>query len=309
MPTSSPSRYPGIDEGVTSDTDYTDGSGTWTFQSGIETILKGDDLNFMRQRFGFCSILMAIVQLVYIITMMSLCGLAPLDVNPAIGPYPDALSGCGAKNIYSICYDRQYWRFFTAPLMSIGVIHLICNTFLMLETGALFEREWGSLKWIIILTCSGVGSTIFSSIFAPDAVTVASSGAIMGLFGAKFSQLLLGIYHFDENEENVDVDQLGNISCSFIFTLMLAVFPFIDVSGHVGGLVTGFLIGMVILSRSIRTETSTKLMWVGVGIVLTIITSVQGIIIMVGTEIDANLQYPCYYFENMHVENYECACS
>ena len=170
-------QYPGIDSGLTSETDYTgDGSvdSAWTLQSlGIETILKGDDINYIQRKFGFGSIIISVFLLIYLITTMSLCGLAPFDVNPTVGPYPDALSGCGAKNIFSIWYDQQYWRFLTAPLMSVGLLHLFCNTAILLETGAQFEREWGTFLWIIIFICSGIGATIFSSIFNPETVSVA----------------------------------------------------------------------------------------------------------------------------------------
>eukprot|EP00978_Attheya_sp_CCMP212_P034166 scaffold141971_cov35-Attheya_sp.AAC.1 len=38
-----------------------------------------------------------------------------------------------------------------------GVIHLFCNLALQLETGAFFEQEWGSARWLAIYLVSSLG--------------------------------------------------------------------------------------------------------------------------------------------------------
>ena len=135
-----------------------------------------------------------------------------------------------------------------------------------------------------------------------------SSGAIMGLFGAKFSQFILSIFNL-EQEDNLDPEILASLICTFFFTLLLAIFPYVDVSGHFGGLVAGVLSGIILLSRSTQAANSTKLLWIGVGTIMAIVFLVGGVIRLGAIEIDPNLADPCYYFENMLSENYDCTCS
>jgi membrane associated rhomboid family serine protease len=108
-----------------------------------------------------------------------------------LGPYPDALSECGGKNAPMIVEDGQWWRLFTPIMLHAGIIHLAGNIAVQLEMGIFFEKEWGSIRWLIIYLGSGFGSSILSVIFMPQAVSVGSSKAVMGLFGAKLAELIL----------------------------------------------------------------------------------------------------------------------
>lgn len=318
------SKYPGIDAGLTpsGDSEYsgytqeTGGSQYTTQTSGLETILKGDDVNYVRQKYGFCSIIMSIALVLYLTTTMSMCGVAPISVNPAIGPYPDSLSGSGAKNAHYVVEEHEIWRFFSAPLMSVGIIHLLCTVAILLETGAFFEREWGSIQWMIILGTSAMGSTFWGCIFNPDTVSVMSSAAVVGLFGGKFSTLILtlgsdclGITGNRGDEIDLDTGTVVNIVCSFAFTTMLAIFPYVDFSGHLGGFVTGFSIGMIILTRNVRTSPHAKLVWISLGFIFTLTGFIYGLVAMARLEPDGELAFPCYYFDNIHYEGYECTCT
>ena len=151
------------------------GSGTWTLGGttiGAETFLRTNDIEFMKQKYGFASVLISVLQLFFLTTILSLCGVAPFRVNPTLGPYPDALSALGAKNSYLIIEEHEMWRFLVAPFTSASVLHLVFNLVMQLEAGAFFEREWGTPRWICIYISSSFGSTIFSTIFDPDSVTV-----------------------------------------------------------------------------------------------------------------------------------------
>ena len=108
-----------------------------------------------------------------------------------LGPYPDALSQYGGKNSALILYEGEWWRLITPIQVHAGVIHLICNIAVQLDLGALFEKEWGSLRWLAIYLASAILGSAMSIIFKPDSISVGSSGAIMGLFGAKLSEVLL----------------------------------------------------------------------------------------------------------------------
>lgn len=154
---------------------FTMGSGTWTLSGttiGADTILRTNDIDYLKQKYGIATVFVSVLQLFFLTIILSLCGVAPFMVNPTIGPYPDALSALGAKNSYLIIEGHEMWRFLVAPLTSASVIHLLFNLVVQLEAGAFFEREWGTLHWVCIYISSSFGSTIFSTIFNPDSVTV-----------------------------------------------------------------------------------------------------------------------------------------
>jgi len=193
------------------------------------------DIYLVRQSYGYGSILFSLVQIIVLVVMMMQCGVAPININYMIGPYPDALSDWGGKNAINILEDGEWWRLLTPILLHAGVIHLLCNIAVQLETGAFFEREWGSRNWIIIYLTSAVGSTVLSVIFMPDAVSVGSSGAVMGLFGGKLAEVLCRYCETDKTEQGrighqVRREQCGGVMCSVTVVLLFSFVPFGKIS-------------------------------------------------------------------------------
>lgn len=137
-----------------------------------------EEVYIVKQRWGYFSILFSVVQTIILAIMMIQCGVAPLNINPMIGPYPDVLSEWGAKNSVLILDDGDWWRLLTPILLHAGVIHLLCNVAVQLETGAFFEREWGSPIWVTIYLVSAVGSSTLSVIAMPSSISVGSSGTL-----------------------------------------------------------------------------------------------------------------------------------
>jgi hypothetical protein len=176
--------------------------------------LVEDDLYRLRQQRAYLSIAFSLVQTVVLIAMMVKCGVAPFRINPMFGPYPgrfspiiifmsnkrchelmhvtltDGLDYWGAKNAYKILNDDEYWRLMSPILLHGGVIHLLSNIVVQLDTCAFWEKEWGSSCWLAIYLTSGLGSSMMSVIFKPNNVSVGSSGAVMGLFGGKIAEII-----------------------------------------------------------------------------------------------------------------------
>ena len=47
-----------------------------------------EEVYLVKQNYGYCSIGFSIVQTVILIIMMIECGVAPMNINPMVGPYP-----------------------------------------------------------------------------------------------------------------------------------------------------------------------------------------------------------------------------
>jgi hypothetical protein len=207
------------------------GGGSVGSSRGSKLLDDGPEIYYVQQRYGYFSILFSVAQTAILILMMKNCGVAPFSINPMLGPYPDALSEWGAKNAVNILDDGEWWRLVTPIMLHAGVIHLLCNVAVQLETGAFFEREWGSRNWIIIYLASAVGSSILSVIFMPNAISVGSSGAVMGLFGGKLAEIICRYCDATHTKEEkighqVRQEQCGAVMCSVTLVMLFSFIPY-----------------------------------------------------------------------------------
>ena len=267
------------------------------------------DYQNTQQQHGYLAIILTLLQALILGGMMA-CGAAPLTINWSVGPYPDTLSEFGAKNPYLMIEMNQWWRFFTPQMLNTGVIHLLCNAYVQLETAAFYEREWGSRRWGVIYFCSAVGSTIVSSILDPDTIGVSSSGALMGIFGAKFAEVLtLTIFDTFYRRDGAAFQHLGGTLCSLVTVCLFCAAPLVDWSGHIGGLATGFFLGMVLFGKFIR-KIHLKAAWQLLGLAIFIAclgTAINELVYHVAPS--AATGDACAYYKSIFVnQEYDCTC-
>jgi len=271
----------------------------------------GDDFMKTRQDIAFCTITLTSIQLLVLMLQLTMCGVAPLDVNPMFGPFPDAFSLWGGKNPYKMLVEDEWWRMATPALLHVGVLHLAANVFCQMNAVALFEREWGWFTWILIYVVSTAGCSAFSNYFDPDTVAVGSSGSLMGLFAAKLAQVVT-LSFFDTRGVDVDdviqLDQLSSVLCGLTLLSLLGSFTYIDWSGNMGGLLSGFLAGIFIFSGSIA-GCCWRLLWFLLGLsgLVTSVGYVMYLYVEEG-EPEEELTDVCNYFRNLWPEDYECGC-
>lgn len=273
-----------------------------------------NDLLEVKQKYAYCSILLSVIQLFVMVVMVSMCGVAPLDVNPMIGPYPDSLSYWGGKNGYQIAVKVEIWRLFTPVLLHAGFIHLLCNIAIQLETGAFFEREWGSGLWFVIYIVSAIGSSILSCISQPDTISVGATGALVGLFGAKLAEMLV-VSAFETTRNRGDpsahrfrVEQLTGALCSVSILSLFIFVPFVDWAGHMGGLGSGFFLGLMVFSCNVKNWCGRVFVWlIGFSAFVTGFLY-SGYYLYMEMDFDLGLRDACEYFRQIYREGYDCTC-
>jgi membrane associated rhomboid family serine protease len=277
-----------------------------------DSTYSDDDYHYGdKQKTAYACMVLSAVQLGILVIQMLLCGVASVDINPMIGPYPDAFSEWGGKNAYLMLEGEQYFRIITPVLLHVGLLHLLVNAFVQLETCAYFEKEWGSGELIILYLISGVGSVATCCVTSPDIISVSSSGALMGLFGAKFAQVL-GWTCFDVHSDKYDaihLDQLGGVMCSTALISILGCFTYIDWAGHMGGLGAGFLGGMLLFCKPIE-NTCVRILWGGTGL-LGLVGGAAALGYLMEFELnpDEDLADACSYFRSLYPEGYDCECA
>ncbi len=132
----------------------------------------------------------------------------------------------------------QYYRLVTAAFLHYGATHLLFNMWALYVVGPPLEMWLGRLRFGALYALSGVGGSVLVYLLSPlNTATAGASGAIFGLFGATF---VVG------RKLTLDVRWVvAVIVINMVFTFVAPAISSRQISwqGHVGGLVTGALVG------------------------------------------------------------------
>jgi rhomboid protease GluP len=162
-----------------------------------------------------------------------------------ISPLTDQVLRWGADyGPYTL--SGQYWRLFTSMFLHFGIIHLAGNMWCLWSLGQLAEKLLGSISLVCIYLLTGVGASLLSLGWDPMRVSAGASGAIFGIAGALISVLYFG--KLGLQPEGVR-KLLGYVVRFAFLNLLIGLQGHIDNMAHLGGLVTGLLIGFF-LSRT-----------------------------------------------------------
>lgn len=147
------------------------------------------------------------------------------------------------------------WRFITGAFLhsESSPLHIAFNMYALWIVGVPLERMLGRLRLVTLYLVSAVGGHVMVLLFATgtDWVTgvVGASGAVFGLFGAILIVL-----------KRLKVDYRGILATIVINTVIGFTVPGISWEGHLGGLLTG--LGLtVILTRVPREKQRAAAVW------------------------------------------------
>ena len=85
----------------------------------------------------------------------------------------------------------EWWRLLMCNWLHSGVLHLGLNMGGLYSLGVPLERVFGFWRTASLYLLSGIFGTIMSAIFLPGVVSVGASGAVFGLFGAYWADIVL----------------------------------------------------------------------------------------------------------------------
>jgi len=157
----------------------------------------------------------------------------------------------GQVNIF--VQQGQVWRVFTAMFLHFNLVHLGVNMLSLFFIGTVVEIFFGKWRYLVIYLGSGILGGIFTYFLNPSGLVVnaGASGAIFGVFGA------LGVFYF-VNRRNMGAYGRGAIM-QWLFWLGLNLFigfsaTNIGIWDHIGGLVAGMLLALLLIPRSNRRQ-------------------------------------------------------
>lgn len=177
---------------------------------------------------------------------------------------------------------HEYWRILTGAALHGGLLHLFMNGYALYGFGSLMEMLSNRAHLPIVFLLSAVGGGLLSLVFLPEGISVGASGGIVGFIG------YLLVYAFRRRQFISSAFRrslLVNICFLLIFGLLL--YNVVDNFGHIGGLVTGFVYGLIQIPSDEFTDprkarSLTKLIGVA-ALGIFVLTSVFSILLLIAS--------------------------
>ena len=165
---------------------------------------------------------------------------------------------CGAAYPPLILENGEIYRLFTCMFLHFGISHLANNMLVLFVLGQRLEPVVGKIKFIIIYLLGGLGGNVISLLADVKkneyAVSAGASGAVFAVMGAMIYVVIWS--H----------GQIQDISTRQI--LIMAAFSLyfgftstgVDNAAHVGGMIMGFLLAVLLYHPSSQKKLSNCLM-------------------------------------------------
>jgi membrane associated rhomboid family serine protease len=156
----------------------------------------------------------------------------------------------GALLPAAVLQDHQWWRIVSSGFLHGGLVHIGVNMLSLFWLGRFIEVVLGSPRMLLVYMASLIGAGLAVTYSAPaDTLTLGASGAIFGLFGALFA---IGLKLGERGGELVR-SNIGILILNLIFSFS---FPGISWQAHIGGLITGFALTLLIFwpPKPVRTR-------------------------------------------------------
>ncbi len=135
----------------------------------------------------------------------------------------------------------EWYRIVTGAFLHGGLAHVGLNMLALYQLGTVVEELIGSWRMLAIYTIALVCSGLAVVFIDTNVPTVGASGAIFGLFGALIA---IGL-RLGSRGRSLITQMLPILVINLVFTFAV---PFISKSGHIGGLISGFLAGLILFA-------------------------------------------------------------
>ena len=186
----------------------------------------------------------------------AICTVALIVINVAVffiltmfGDTEDAVFMLQHGAMYEpyIIEGHEYYRIFTCLFLHFGITHLLNNMVMLGALGWNLELEIGKVRFVIIYFASGIIGNIVSLFYdltlEQPAVSAGASGAIFGLMGALLYVVI------------ANRGRLGRLSGRGMLVMVALSLYFgltstgVDNLAHIGGLVSGFLLAVLLYRK------------------------------------------------------------
>ena len=219
------------------------------YRNGAQSVTE-HELNFFFSFFiprnGYAIVPLMMVLNIAVFSLMAIAGLGFKSFHMA-----DLVRLGG--NLRPLVIEGQWWRLFTYMFLHGGAMHLVSNMVGLVFVGARIEPTLKTWRMGLIYIVTGLVAGAASLWWHPQTVSVGASGAIFGLYGAFLALLFAGVFPKDFKRQFLRMTLVF-----IIYNIGMGFSGNIDNAAHLGGLLTGLLLGFLFSGslKSGKNETS-----------------------------------------------------
>jgi len=153
-------------------------------------------------------------------------------------------------NAGALTPNGQWWRLFTSTFEHGGLMHIALNMWCLYNLGWLAELLFGRSRFTLLYLLCGIGGSLASICWRANGLSVGASGAIFGIAGALIPAMML---HSNQQLRTLLKGQLTSIALFVFYNLVFgAAIRGTDNAAHVGGLLTGLVLGVIFPTGNTR---------------------------------------------------------
>jgi len=185
---------------------------------------------------------MVVTQVIFGINAAVFLGMILAGVS-VTNPTGQQLIPWGA-NFTALTLGGEWWRLLTCVFVHSGIIHIALNMWCLWNLGALAESLYGHATFAVVYLVCGIGASLTSLWWHTNILSVGASGAVFGIAGALVASFYLGEF---AGPSMLVGNTLRSVVTFVGYNLLFgAVSGRTDNAAHVGGLVTGLILGAAI---------------------------------------------------------------
>jgi rhomboid protease GluP len=209
---------------------------TQTIQTVTEEAKQADEIDkVMKQSRANLYVTYGIIAInVIVFILMAINGAGIFDANSMV--HID-----WGSNYSPLTLSGDWWRLITCVFIHFGIIHLVMNTYALYIAGVYLEPMLGKTKYIVAYLATGVFASLASLWWHSEGVNSAgASGAIFGLYGVFLALLFTNLI-----PKQTRSSLLQSIGVFVVFNLIYGTTSGVDNAAHIGGLVSGSIVGFI----------------------------------------------------------------
>ena len=160
----------------------------------------------------------------------------------------------------------QWWRLITAGFLHGGFLHIAMNSWSLFILVTEVEQFYGTSRLLVAYVFSTITGFYCAAIFSPRSPTLGASAAAFGLMGV---MLAMGLRNRADPLSQAVRSHYGQW---LVFGLVMSFGGGISMSAHIGGLIGGFLTGLV-AGRPGLPNSSREMFWKGAAAAAVLLTA------------------------------------
>jgi len=141
-------------------------------------------------------------------------------------------------NLRPLTLEGEWWRLLTSCFLHASIFHLIGNMSALIYIGLLLEPLLGRLRFISAYLLTGIIASLTSLCLHNMITSSGASGAIMGMYGVFLALLTTKLIELEKR--NLLLLSTAVFLC---INLIVGMTGRIDNAAHIGGLISGIIIG------------------------------------------------------------------